>query len=116
MNFLYGKPVAQKILNHLKEDILLDNEKPGLAVILVGEDKASQIYVNLKEKTAKEIGMNFFRFDFAENIPQDEIIGRIEKLNSDENVAGIIVQLPLPVGFDTQKIIGSIDPKKDADG
>lgn len=116
MKLLYGKPVAEKILDRLKSDISNRAQKPGLAVILIGNDKASQLYVSLKEKTAKEIGMNFFRRDFSENASQEEILKLIEKLNFDENVHGIIVQLPLPAGFETQKIIESIDPKKDADG
>lgn len=116
MNKLYGKPVAEKILSRLKSEISLCAEKPGLAVVLIGSDSASQIYVNLKEGMAREIGMNFLRLDFAENTPQDEIISRIESLNTDEKIHGIIVQLPLPLGFDTQKIISSIDPGKDADG
>lgn len=116
MKLLYGKPVAEKILTHLKSEISLSVKKPGLAVILIGNDSASHIYVNLKEKMAREIGMNFFRFDLLENISQAEIIERIEKLNNDVLVNGIIVQLPLPAGFDTEKIIASIDPQKDADG
>ena len=116
MKLLYGKPVAEEILSRLKNDISLRGQKPGLAVILVGNDKASQIYVNLKEKKALEIGMNFFRFDLAESVSQEEIMGRIAKLNKDILVHGIIVQLPLPKGFETEKIIASIEPKKDADG
>jgi methylenetetrahydrofolate dehydrogenase (NADP+)/methenyltetrahydrofolate cyclohydrolase len=116
MKLLFGKPVAQKILSRLEGDISLLERKPGLAVILVGNDQASQIYVNLKEKTAKEIGMNFFRLDMSKDVSQAEILQQIQKLNSDSNVDGIIVQLPLPKNFDTQKIITSIDPKKDADG
>lgn len=116
MKLLYGKSVAEKILSRLKSDISLCGKKPGLAVILVGDDSASQIYVALKERMANEIGMNFFRFDFAKDISQDEILESIGKLNADANVNGIIVQLPLPDGYDTQKIIKSIDPTKDADG
>lgn len=116
MKLLYGKSVAQEILSRLKNDISLREQKPGLAVILVGSDKASQLYVALKERTAKEIGMNFFRYDFSQNVSQEEILQQIEKLNNDANVNGVIVQLPLPAGYDTQKIIASIDPKKDADG
>lgn len=116
MKLLYGKPVADKILAHLKDEISLSAQKPGLAVMLVGDDKASHIYVDLKEKRAHEIGMNFFRYDLEENVSQDEILERIEKLNHDTMVHGIIVQLPLPKGFNTEKIINAIDPKKDADG
>jgi len=116
MKLLYGKPVADKILNHLKDEISLNTQKPGLAVILVGDDSASHLYVKLKEKKALDIGMNFFRNDFSVETSQDEILKKIKDFNEDENVHGIIVQLPLPNGFDTQKIIESIDPKKDADG
>jgi methylenetetrahydrofolate dehydrogenase (NADP+)/methenyltetrahydrofolate cyclohydrolase len=116
MKLLYGKTVADKILSHLKNEIFAAPQKPGLAVILVGNDQASKIYVNLKEKKAQEIGMNFFRFDLSQTTLEDEILKRIEALNHDKMVHGIIVQLPLPQGFNTEKIITSIDPKKDADG
>lgn len=116
MQLLLGKPVADKILAQLKENIGRETSNPGLAVLLIGEDKASQIYVSLKEKRAKEIGMNFFRFDIPADAMQSEILLKIQELNKDERVHGIIVQLPLPGGFDTDKIIGSIDPQKDADG
>lgn len=116
MKLLYGKPVAEKILNRLKNDVSLFEKKPGLAVILVGDDNASHIYVNLKEKMAHEMGMNFSRFDFPKNVSQEEVMKLIDKLNGDADVHGMIVQLPLPENFDTEKIIASIDPKKDADG
>ena len=116
MKLLYGKPIADKILNRLKSDIAASEKKPGLAVILVGDDQASHLYVSLKEKTAHEIGMNFSRFDFAINVSENEIIDIIQKLNVDEKINGIIVQLPLPDGLDSEKIISKIDPRKDADG
>ncbi len=116
MKLLYGGPIAEKILSALKVDILRDVEKPGLAVILIGTNKASEIYVSLKEKKAKEIGMNFFLYNFVEKSSEKEILKCIEKLNQDEKVHGIIVQLPLPTGLETEKIIASIDPKKDVDG
>lgn len=116
MQLLYGKPIADEILSRLKSDISKNAEKPGLAVILIGNDEASKIYVALKEKAAAEIGMNFFLHKVAENVSEKEVTDLIEKLNSDDSVHGIIVQLPLPAGFDTEKIISSIDPQKDADG
>ncbi len=116
MKLLYGSPIAEKILASLKEDILLSEQKPGLAVILIGKDKASEIYVRLKEKKAKEIGMNFSLFNFDENSAEEEILKCLESLNNDKKINGIIVQLPLPVGFDTEKIISTIDLKKDVDG
>lgn len=116
MKLLYGKPIADDILNRLKNDISLREKKPGLAVILIGDDQASHLYVSLKEKTAYEIGMNFSRFDFAKNVSENEILDLIQKLNADEKIHGIIVQLPLPDSFDSEKIISKINPKKDADG
>jgi len=116
MKLLYGAPIAEKILTALTADILNEIEKPGLAVVLVGKNKASEIYVGLKEKKAKEIGMNFFLFNFAENAAEAEILQCLESLNNDKKVSGIIVQLPLPTCFDTEKIISALDPKKDVDG
>jgi len=116
MKLLYGSPIAKKILASLKEDIFRSEQKPGLAVILIGKDKASEIYVGLKEKKAKEIGMNFSLFNFDENSAEEEILKCIVQLNEDEKVNGVIVQLPLPAGFNTEKIISAIDPKKDVDG
>jgi len=116
MKLLYGKPIADKILNQLKNDIAINEKKPGLAVILIGDDQASHLYVSLKEKTAREIGINFSRFNFAKNVSENEIADLIQKLNVDEKIHGIIVQLPLPDGFDSEKIISKIDSKKDVDG
>lgn len=116
MNLLCGKPIADEILGRLKSDVSKSAKKPGLAVILVGDNEASKIYVALKEKAAAEIGMNFFLHRVSENVSEKEVTSLIEKLNRDDSVHGIIVQLPLPAGFDTEKIISSIDPQKDADG
>lgn len=116
MQLLYGKPIADKILNRLKDDILANDKKPGLAVISVGDNQASQLYVSLKEKKAQEIGMNFSKFEFNENIPESEITNLIQKLNADEKINGIIVQLPLPNVFNNEKIISEINPEKDVDG
>ena len=116
MKLLYGKNVADKILERLKGSISGYEKKPGLAVILIGSDKASQIYVTLKEKKAQEIGMIFFKFELPEVVAESKVLELIDKLNVDENVHGIIVQLPLPDGFNTLKIIEAIDHKKDVDG
>lgn len=116
MKLLYGKIVADKILKRLKGDILVCEKKPRLDVILVGNDKASQLYVSLKEKTAREIGMEFFLHKFEENISEDFLLQKISELNEDSDTSGIIVQLPLPEKFETDKIISAIDPEKDVDG
>ncbi|MEI7621327.1 MAG: bifunctional 5,10-methylenetetrahydrofolate dehydrogenase/5,10-methenyltetrahydrofolate cyclohydrolase [Candidatus Moraniibacteriota bacterium] len=116
MKLLSGRLIAEKMLSALKADILASEEKPGLAVVLVGENQASRIYVRLKEKRAKEIGMNFFLHKFPAQTSQAEILQCLAELNVNEKVHGIIVQLPLPAGFETEKIIFAIDPKKDVDG
>lgn len=94
--------------------------KPGLAAILVGDDPASFVYVNLKEKACREIGINFHKYlcnqQCYNDISEKELIELIKFLNNDKQVNGIIVQLPLPKKFDTQKIINTISPQKDVDG
>lgn len=113
-----GKKIAQRIKNNLKRKIskLRKNNRPGLAVILIGDDPASRLYVRLKEKAAKAIGMNFQEYVFPRIASQNKILDLIERLNTDKKIHGIIVQLPLPKKFSPRKIIHAIAPEKDADG
>ena len=92
------------------------NKVPTLAVVLVGEDPASQVYVNTKTKMAKEIGMNVEDHFLEKTVSEKELLSVVEKLNINENVNGILVQLPLPDHMDSRLIIDAIDPIKDADG
>ncbi|XKH59061.1 bifunctional methylenetetrahydrofolate dehydrogenase/methenyltetrahydrofolate cyclohydrolase FolD [Halomonas sediminis] len=89
---------------------------PGLAVILVGEDPASQIYVRNKANQAREAGMSSFEYRLADSVPQDKLIGLIERLNGDPEVHGILVQLPLPPQVSEARVIQAIHPDKDIDG
>lgn len=89
---------------------------PGLAVVLVGEDPASQIYVRSKGKATIEAGMASFEHRLPDTTSQDELIALVERLNADEAVDGILVQLPLPAGIDDKAVIDTIDPDKDVDG
>jgi methylenetetrahydrofolate dehydrogenase (NADP+) / methenyltetrahydrofolate cyclohydrolase len=89
---------------------------PGLAVVLVGEDAASQVYVGAKEKATKEAGMASFDHRLPADTPEADLLALIGRLNADDAVHGILVQLPLPGHIDTQKVLGAIDPAKDADG
>jgi methylenetetrahydrofolate dehydrogenase (NADP+) / methenyltetrahydrofolate cyclohydrolase len=89
---------------------------PGLAVVLVGEDPASQVYVGMKAKQTVEIGMVSFEHRLPADASQTEIIALLEKLNRDETVDGILVQLPLPQGLDELAVVSAIDPDKDVDG
>jgi methylenetetrahydrofolate dehydrogenase (NADP+) / methenyltetrahydrofolate cyclohydrolase len=89
---------------------------PGLAVVLVGEDPASQIYVRSKGRATVEAGMASFEHRLPDSVGQDELLGLVLALNDDEAVDGILVQLPLPAGIDDKAVIDTIDPRKDVDG
>lgn len=90
--------------------------KPGLAVVLVGNDPASQVYVGSKKKATIEAGMESFEHRLADDISQSELIALVQKLNADGAVDGILVQLPLPSHIDDKAVIATIDPAKDVDG
>ena len=113
-----GKKIAEELRDKIKSDIkkMSDNNKPGLAVILIGEHPASQIYVRNKEKFANEVGINSSVLRFDDNISEEDLKNEIKKLNDDPNVHGILVQLPLPKHISQKDIIQSIDPNKDVDG
>ncbi len=89
---------------------------PGLAVVLVGEDPASQVYVRNKAKQTVEVGMNSYEHKLDAATPEAEVLALVEKLNADPAVDGILVQLPLPKHIDAEKVINTIDPAKDVDG
>src|SRR5687767_6506065 len=89
---------------------------PGLAVVLVGEDPASQVYVRSKNRATVEVGMASFEHRLPDTTSQEELIALVEQLNADEHVDGILVQLPLPAGIDDKAVIEAIDPDKDVDG
>jgi methylenetetrahydrofolate dehydrogenase (NADP+) / methenyltetrahydrofolate cyclohydrolase len=116
MKLLKGKKIAEKILKNIRKSIKKSRIKPALAVILVGNDLASELYVNLKKKAAKRVGIKFSVFRFSAGAKENAIIGKIKKLNNDNKISGIIVQLPLPKKLDTQKIINLISFSKDVDG
>ena len=113
---LKGKKIAGKIKIGLKTAIKKAKINPELAVILVGKNSASLIYVKLKEKLAREVGIGFKKFILPSKTSQKNIINLIKKLNKKKSINGIIVQLPLPTHLNTNKIIGAIDVKKDVDG
>lgn len=116
MKLLKGKTIANKILANIKAGIEKQELKPALAVVLIGENKASKLYVKLKAQAAKKVGINFYLYKFKSGAREKEILGLIRKLNEDKKINGIIVQLPLPSGFNAQKIINRISPRKDVDG
>ena len=115
-----GKKIAAELREELKKKIIelrsTYNEVPGLTVILVGEDPPSKIYVKNKEKFAKEVGMNSEVIRYPENVEEKVVLNKIEELNNDKKVSGILVQLPLPKHIDKRKVIETILPGKDVDG
>jgi len=115
-----GKAIAQQIRNKVKEKVSLRIEQnkraPGLSVILVGLDPASQVYVGSKRKACEEVGFVSRSYDLAATTSETELLALIEELNNDDSVDGILVQLPLPEHLDANLVIEHINPKKDVDG
>jgi methylenetetrahydrofolate dehydrogenase (NADP+)/methenyltetrahydrofolate cyclohydrolase len=115
-----GKEIAQTIRGETAARVAALKEKhdfvPGLATVLVGEDPASQSYVGMKNKTAKEMGIYSRQLTLDADTPEDELLGLVEGLNADPDINGILVQLPLPKHIDESKILLAIDPAKDVDG
>ena len=114
-----GKKIAENLRETLKkqiEQIPSNQPNPGLTVILIGEDPASQIYVRNKEKFANEIGINSKVLRFDSSITEEALTKEIHKLNQDREVHGILVQLPLPKHINSKNIINQIEPSKDVDG
>ena len=115
-----GKKLADKICNDVSKqaDIIQKNHgiQPGLAVVLVGEDPASQIYVKNKGKRTIEVGFRSFEHKLDKKTSEKELLALVTKLNNDKTVNGILVQLPLPEQIDAQKILDAINPEKDVDG
>ncbi len=111
-----GKKIADSILTGVKKRVAGLSDKPGLAIILVGTDPASYIYVGLKEQAAQQVGVALDKYVMPEQVGEQKVFDKISVLNSRKDINGILVQLPLPKGYDTDKIISSILPIKDVDG
>lgn len=119
MELLKGKEVAQKTREKLKEEVVGLKEKginPKLAVIMVGDDSASQIYVRNKSKVCNEIGIEFDEYLLPEKTQQKELLELIEKLNNDKTINGILLQSPVPKHLDINEAFRTISPEKDVDG
>lgn len=115
---LMGKEVSQRIKNELKveaENLKKQGINPGLAVIIVGEDPASQVYVRNKERACEECGIYSDKYALPEETTQEELLKLIEELNNKNSISGILVQLPVPKHIDEETIINAINPKKDVD-
>jgi len=120
MTILDGKALSNKIKEEVKIEVEQlqkeENITPGLAVILVGDDAASAVYVGMKAKSCKKAGIYSVVHEMPSTIPQDEILDIIDRMNKNPNLDGILVQLPLPDHVDTTLILEAIDPIKDVDG
>ena len=114
-----GKAISAQIREEIAEKVKLYNERtgsrPGLAVIIVGENPASQVYVRNKKKACEQVGFNSWVYEMPEATTQDELNALVDKLNCDDTVHGILVQLPLPKHLDEEQVILRIKPEKDVD-
>tara|TARA_A100001011_G_scaffold213268_1_gene221372 strand:+ start:208 stop:1050 length:843 start_codon:yes stop_codon:yes gene_type:complete len=120
MILIDGKKTAAELRENLKKEVsdlkVKYNKVPGLTVILIGDLTPSQIYVRNKEKSAKEVGLKSEIIKYPETVEEKVVLNKINELNEDKSVSGILVQLPLPKHIDKQKVIETIDPSKDVDG
>lgn len=116
MQPILGKQIASQIKEECRKEVAGKGLKAKLAALLVGDDPASNIYVSLKEKAAHKIGIETDIKRLPGQTSDDELIKIIQEWNEDESVTGILIQLPLPQGHDTDAVIAAMDPKKDADG
>jgi methylenetetrahydrofolate dehydrogenase (NADP+)/methenyltetrahydrofolate cyclohydrolase len=115
-----GKAVAAAVRERVKTDVAAYTEEtgrvPGLATVLVGEDPASKVYVGMKRRNTDEIGMRSIHHEPDASIREEELLGLVRELNEDDEVDGILVQLPLPAHIDENAVVATIDPRKDVDG
>lgn len=113
-----GKEVSAKVKAEVREEtaeLVKKGIKPGLAVVIVGNDPASRVYVNSKKKACEEVGFSSFEYALPEETTQEELLELVEKLNNDDSVDGILCQLPLPEQIDENAVINAIKPDKDVD-
>jgi methylenetetrahydrofolate dehydrogenase (NADP+)/methenyltetrahydrofolate cyclohydrolase len=118
-NLIDGRTIAQKVYADLRAEISELKAKgvtPGLAVVLVGEDPASRTYVGAKDKMSRELGLHSLKIELPATTTQSELLDRVQQLNSDPAIHGILVQSPPPPQIDEQEIVRALEPKKDVDG
>lgn len=120
MNIIDGRALAEKVKDSIAKEVFeitkAGGVHPSLAIILVGSRPDSRLYVSLKEREAKKLGIDTHLYEMEETVLEDEIIETIKFLNNDEAVDSILIQLPLPEHVNTEKVMAALDPKKDADG
>jgi methylenetetrahydrofolate dehydrogenase (NADP+)/methenyltetrahydrofolate cyclohydrolase len=111
-----GKAASVDVLERVAQEVAASGVKPGLAVVLVGSDPASQVYVKAKGKAAHSCGFHSVQIDLPATTSEAELIGMVRTLNADPVIHGILVQLPLPSGIDSAKVLQTVAPEKDVDG
>lgn len=116
MNIIDGQKIADEILRDLKKEIEKKELKPCLGVILVGDNLASQLYVQKKEEAAQKVGIEIKKKVLPQDASEEEILKVVDQLNQDNQINGILIQMPLPEGINSDKIIKTINPEKDVDG
>lgn len=116
MEIMDGKNLSNIIKDDLRKEISMYVQTPILAVITIGDDEASKVYVKNKRKSCEQVGISFMHFDYLSEVKESVVINKIKELNKDVSVNGIIVQLPIPDHFNVEKIINTIDVSKDVDG
>lgn len=114
MQILDGSMLSEKIISSLKP--FFSQNKSKLSTILIGDNPSSEVYIKIKRKKSEDLGIDFELIRFEKNAKEEEILNEIKRLNSNNNVNGILVQLPLPPHLDSRKILDSINPEKDVDG
>lgn len=116
MIIIDGKKIAQKIRWEIKKEVARMKIKPGIAVVLVGENPASKVYVSMKGVACEDVGFYSEKHELKDSVSEAELVKLVRKLNADQKIHGILVQLPLPKQINQQNIITAIDQKKDVDG
>jgi methylenetetrahydrofolate dehydrogenase (NADP+)/methenyltetrahydrofolate cyclohydrolase len=115
-NIIDGKKIASAVEAEVRDALAKLPFKPGLVAVRVGNDPASEVYVRNKARKAKELGLQGTELVFDASMPEADLLAEVDRLNNDDNIDGILVQLPLPKQIDPKKIIDAIDPEKDVDG
>src|SRR6202163_2968222 len=118
-NLIDGRAVAEKVYVDLRREIAELTKRgltPGLAVVLVGDNPASRAYVRSKDKISRELGLHSLKLELPTSTTQEELLARVEELNRDPAIHGILVQSPPPKQIDEAKIVAALDPRKDVDG
>ena len=111
-----GKKCSENLREKLKQKVLTFKTKPKIVDIQIGDNAASDIYIKNKEKAALSVGMDFECIRFNESVEENTIISKIDELNNDKSINGILVQMPIPDKYNYKRIINSINPEKDVDG